>query len=134
MSGTPRTRRPVEKNWLEWTVFGLGVVLLAALLAYLLVDLATGKDPPPDIVVVPGGAESTAAGFRIPVEVRNRGGTATEVEVEVVLQGVDGVVERAGFALPRLPAQSTHSGWVILANDPRAGGRLVGRPVGFQQP
>ena len=48
---TKRGSGKVEKNWLEWVVFGVGLLLVVSTLAYLVYDGATSADGPPDIEV-----------------------------------------------------------------------------------
>ena len=103
---TKKTRAKVEKNWLEWVVFGVGLVLVVSTLAYLVYDGATSADTPPDIEVRLGEPRPGGAGFLVPVTVINRGGqTAEGVTVEVVLEAASlPEPERGEFTLAFLPA------------------------------
>ena len=53
-------KKKLEKNWLEWIVFAVGLVLVARTLAYLAYDAATISDAPPSIEVRTGAALSSA--------------------------------------------------------------------------
>lgn len=134
---TKRARGKVEKNWLEWVVFGVGLLLVVSTLAYLVYDGATAADTPPDIEVTvkPDEARQGAQGFIVPVEVFNRGGqTAEGVSVEVVLEAAGSPEpERGEFTLAFLPRQGTREGFVVFRNDPRAG-RLTARAHGYEKP
>ncbi len=132
---TKRSGVKVEKNWLEWTVFGVGLVLVVSTLAYLVYDGATAADTPPDVEARLGEPRPGGAGFLVPVTVSNRGGrTAEGVTVEVVLEAPGAAQpERGEFTLAFLPRGGTREGWVAFRTDPRAG-RLNARAIGYQEP
>ena len=132
---TKGARRRVEKNWLEWAVFGVGLVLVVSTLAYLVYDGATSADTPPDVEVRLGEPRPGGAGFLVPVTLVNRGGrTAGGVSVEVVLEGGGAAEpERGEFTVAFLPRGGTHEGWVSFRSDPRAG-RLTARASGYGEP
>ena len=132
---TKRARAKVEKNWLEWVVFGVGLILVASTLAYLVYDGVTSAGTPPDIEVRLGEPRPGGAGFLVPVTVFNRGGqTAEGVSVEVVLEGGGSAEpERGEFTVAFLPRRGTREGWVAFRSDPRAG-RLTARAHGYEQP
>ena len=132
---TKRSGRKVEKNWLEWVVFGVGLTLVVSTLGYLVYDGATAADTPPDIEVRLGEPRSGGAGFLVPVEVLNRGGqTAEGVSVEVVLAAAGGAAEeRAEFTVAFLPRRGTREGFVVFTRDPRAA-PLSARAHGFEKP
>jgi uncharacterized protein (TIGR02588 family) len=130
-----KERGRVEKNWLEWAVFGVGLVLVLATLSYLVYDGATAADTPPDVEVRLGAARPGGAGFLVPVTVFNRGGqTAEGVSVEVVLEA-PGLPEpeRGEFTVAFLPRRGTREGWVSFRTDPRSG-KLAARALGYEKP
>ena len=132
---TRKAAAKVEKNWLEWVVFGVGLLLVVSTLAYLVYDGATAADTPPDVEVRLGEPRPGGAGFRVPVTIVNRGGqTAGAVSVEVVLEGTGAPEpERGEFTVAFLPRGGTREGWVSFRSDPRAG-RLTARASGYEQP
>lgn len=132
---TKKARGRVEKNWLEWVVFGVGLVLVASTLTYLVYDGATAADTPPDVEVKLGEPRPGGAGFLVPVTVSNRGGqTAEGVSVEVVLEAAGSPEpERSEFTVAFLPRGGTREGWVSFRADPRAG-RLSARARGYEKP
>ena len=132
---TKKARAKVEKNWLEWVVFGVGLLLVVSTLAYLVYDGATAGGAPPDIEVRLGEPRRGGPGFLVPVTVVNRGGeTAGGVTVEVVLEAAGSPEpERGEFTLAFLPRGGTREGWVAFRTDPRAG-RLTARAHGYEQP
>ncbi|HEX8337013.1 MAG TPA: hypothetical protein VF621_09795 [Pyrinomonadaceae bacterium] len=132
---TKRSRGKVEKNWLEWVVFGVGLLLVLSTLAYLVYDGATAGDSPPDVQVRLGEPRRGGPGFLVPVTVVNRGGeTAGGVTVEVVLEAAGSPEpERGEFTLAFLPRGGTREGWVAFRTDPRAG-TLTARALGYEKP
>lgn len=132
---TKKSGAKVEKNWLEWVVFGVGLVLVVSTLAYLIYDGATAPDTPPDIEVRLGEPRAGVAGFLVPVTVYNRGGqTAEGVTIEVVLDTAAAPEpERGEFTVAFLPRGGSREGWVAFRTDPRAG-RLNARAHGYETP
>jgi uncharacterized protein (TIGR02588 family) len=124
----------VEKNRLEWVVFGVGLVLVLGTVGFLAWDALTGSDSPPDLSVALGSPERRDAGWAVPVTVRNRGQeTAEGAHVEVVLELPGGKREEAGLDFAFVPRSSKREGWVQFLHPP-ASGRLTGRVTGYEQP
>ncbi|HEX5708519.1 MAG TPA: hypothetical protein VFX96_14545 [Pyrinomonadaceae bacterium] len=121
-----------EKNWLEWTVFGLGLLLVTGTLGFLVYDGARLGGEPPSIEVKLGTPERRAHNYVVPVTVTNHGDeTAEGVVVEVSMEGVEG--ERGEFVVAFLPRRSTREGWVAFRTDP-TGARLTPRVLGYEKP
>lgn len=122
-----------DKNVLEWTVFGVSLVLVLATFGYLVRKALTEDDGPPEVVVVLGEPRTGAGGHMVPVTAENRGGeTAEEVQITVRLDARGGE-EEAVLVVPYLPRESRRSGWVTFQGDPRAGVlRVAG--VAYQTP
>ena len=132
---TKRGSGKVEKNRLEWVVFGVGLLLVVSTLAYLVYDGATAADTPPDVEVRLGEPRPGGAGFLVPVTVVNHGGeTAGGVSVEVVLEAAGSPEpERGEFTVAFLPRRGTREGWVSFRADPRSG-KLSARAHGYEKP
>lgn len=122
-----------RKNLLEWSVFGVALVLVLATVGYLVREAMTAADGPPDVVVALGPPRAGAGGYLVPVTAENRGGeTAEEVRVTVRWEASGGA-EEAVLLFPYLPRESRRSGWVTFQGDPRSGSlRVAG--VAFQSP
>ncbi|MGH7720114.1 MAG: hypothetical protein ACREON_14895 [Gemmatimonadaceae bacterium] len=143
--------KPVRKNWLEWTVCGVGLALVLATLGYLAIASITTRDSPPRLAVHTGTPVATGNGYAVPVTVFNEGGTTAEnVVVEVVLEGGAGegggggekggegmvgvAMERAELTLPYVPRHAARSGWVTFRRVPARAARISARTVGYLAP
>jgi uncharacterized protein (TIGR02588 family) len=127
----------VAKHPLEWVVFALSAVLVAATVGYLAYDAVRRDDAPPLLSVEIGQAEPRAGSqglWRVPVTVRNRGHeTAEGVRVEVTLETPGSPPETADFDVVFVPRESKREGWVTFRGDPSRG-RLTGRAIGYEKP
>ena len=123
------------KNALEWIVFAVSALLIAAVLFILVLEARDMGETPPLLRVATGAAEETAGAFRIPVSVHNAGDeTAEQAEIEVELIGGDGrVVERSQLTIAFVPKRSVREGWVTFHRDPRCC-RIVTRAAAFTKP
>jgi len=122
-----------EKNVLEWAVFAASGVLIGALVSFLVYSHVTGGQRPPSLRIVPGQPVSTAAGFSVPLEIRNEGDvTAESVQIEGTLT-VAGEVERSRVEIGMVPHQSRRRAWISFSGDP-ARGQLSVRAVGYEEP
>ena len=134
-SSASKRETKVEKNPLEWVVFGVGLLLVVCVLGYLVYDGASMGDAPPDIKLALGPPERRGTEFVVPVAATNEGDqTAEGVQIEVVLEtAAGGEPERGEFAVAFIPRRATRRGWVSFATDPAAG-RLKARVLGYEKP
>ena len=124
----------LDKNWLEWTVFGISAVLVLGTLAFLLRDALTVRNPP-NVVVELGEPMPGASGHRLPLHIINRGGeTAEDVQVEVVMESGTGEKETAAVAIAFLPRGSSRRAWVTFREDPRSAKKIEARALGYEVP
>ena len=123
-----------DKNPLEWTVFGIGLVLVLATLGYLVQESVTTQPGPPDVVARMGAPVPSRNGYLVPVEVANVGrATAEDVLIPVVLDLGNGTQEQAELTIAFLPRDSRREGWISFRNDPRRG-RLSLGAIAFEVP
>lgn len=125
----------IKKNWLEWIIFIIGLILVASTLGYLIYDAATASEAPPQIEFKFGTPQAQSQHFIVPVSVTNRGDqTAEAVQIEVVLESGGAEKERAEFQIAFLPRRTTREGWVTFKTDPSTAERIEGRAVGYEKP
>lgn len=105
------SKKQFQRNGLEWAVFGLGALLVGALVVYLGYDVLAGPDVPAAIQVTLGPPTAQADGARVLVVVENRGGRAAEdVQVEVCAARE----ACAGLTFPLVPAGARREGQIGL--------------------
>ena len=122
-----------RKNMLEWAVFGVSAVAIAAVLTALLAGIPSG-DAPPSLNVTVGAPAAVAGSYRLPVIVENRGDrTAEDAHIEVALTEGEQVMERGELTIAFVPRGSKREGWVTFRHDPRRF-TIVARATGFNEP
>ena len=123
-----------EKNWLEWSVFAVGLVLVLATLGFLVRESLAGSGGPPEVVARLGAPRASAGAYMVPVEVTNLGGRAAEdVTVTVVLEGDGTQSEEAQLEIAFLPRDSKRNGYVGFQRNPAEGTLRLG-PIAFEVP
>jgi uncharacterized protein (TIGR02588 family) len=124
----------LQKNWFEWIVFALGLILVSSTLGYLIYAGASMGNEPPSLEVRLGTPEQRQFNFIVPVTVINHGDeTAEGVRIEVVMESGGEVKERGEFDVPFVPRHATREGWVTFEQDPRIA-QLKARVRGYQKP
>jgi len=125
----------LQKNWVEWTVFAVGLVLVASALSYLVYDGATMGSDPPSLEVRLGTPEQRAYNFIVPVTVTNHGDeTAEGITIEVSLENAGGGEPvRGELTIGFLPRRAVREGFVTFDQDPRAA-QLKARVLGYEKP
>ncbi|OWY68007.1 hypothetical protein B7486_28760 [cyanobacterium TDX16] len=127
--------KKLEKNWLEWIVFVLSLILVLFTLGYIVYDGATLGETPPNIELQLGQPQPQSDRFIVPVTAKNRGDeTAETVQIEVTLNNDGKEVETAEFEIAFLPRHSTRRGWVTFQTDPRTVEQMEARVLGFEKP
>ena len=94
-----------SKNWLEWTVFSAGCVLVLGTMGCLVYEIwQDGPRKPPILDVSMGEAERQGEYYAIPLTVSNTGDeTAEAVHIQVVLEKSDGQKEQSQFQIQFVP-------------------------------
>lgn len=125
----------LKKNWLEWIVFAVSLVLVAGTLAYLIWDGATKSEQPPFVAVELGATIQEGDRYIIPVTLRNEGGQAAKaVTVEVALM-VDGQeLEKGQIQVDYLPRSSSRRGRVVFTEDPATADEIQTHVLGYELP
>jgi uncharacterized protein (TIGR02588 family) len=123
-----------DKNWLEWVVFAVSLVIVVGTTGYLAYDGVTAEDAPPTIAIQFGEPLQQVEQFTVPVTVISKGGgTAERVRIEAVLERRGTENEHASFEIALLPRGGTREGSVVFRSDPRAG-ELKARVLGYERP
>lgn len=126
--------KKIEKNWLEWVVFAVSLILVVSTLGYLIYAGVSMGEQPPSLEVRLGTPEQRQFNFIVPVTVVNHGDeTAEGVKIEVVLESGGEEKARGEVEIPFLPRHGTREGWVAFEQDPRTG-QLTARVLGYQKP
>ena len=127
--------KKLQKNWLEWLVFGLSLVIVVCTLGYLVHDGATSAKTPANIELELGEPQPQRNRFIIPVAVTNNSDTTAEtVQIEVKLETSGKEQESAQLEIGFLPRKSKREGWVTFQTDPRTVEEMTARVLGFEQP
>lgn len=122
----------LAKNWLEWSVFAIGTIIVVAAVAILVRAAVRTGETPPQLVVQLGTPVAEAGRHRVPVSVENRGDiTAAEAVIAIELRDGDTVVERGEVAFIFIPRRAKREGAVVFARDPRCCRVTVGA-IGFE--
>ena len=115
------TARKRGKNALEWAVFGISFVLVAATIVVLAMHAASWQERPPELSAKLGEPELKDRMVTVPVEVTNHGDVAASaVEIEVV-RTVGGTENRARVLLDFVPRHGTRRGRVSFPDATEAG-------------
>jgi uncharacterized protein (TIGR02588 family) len=123
------------KNWLEWTVFGLSLLLVLAVLGYLGYKVYHHSETPPEIRAQVWASPSKHTPNRYQVLVENIGGTsAEEVRVEVSIRRGGQELEKGELHVAFVPQESKREGWVVFENVPSPTDSVVARVISFEKP
>ena len=125
----------LDKNWAEWTVFGVGAALVLATAGYLAYDAIAVQQTPPSLKVWLGESMDAADGFQVPVVVENLGTQAAQsVRVRVEAKSDDGATQRAELILEHVPGKGWRRGTAVFAGRRVSSSEMVAIPVSFEQP
>ena len=123
-----------QKNWLEWLVFVIGLVLIACVFAFLVYDALTLGDAPPAMVVQVGQVDLQGQHMVVPVAVTNQGDQPAQgVVVEVIYEG-EHEPQQAQFEIAFLPRSATGEGWASFETSSGVIGQFKARVIGYQKP
>jgi uncharacterized protein (TIGR02588 family) len=105
---------------LEWLVAGIGALLVAGTIGYLVVQALWRNESPPDVRIVALRVLALPDHHLVEFRAVNRGGEpAAQLLVEGELVGADGPVESAEATLDYLPPNSHREGGLLFRRDPR---------------
>lgn len=129
---SPEGRRAVPT--LEWIVGGIGALLVALIVGYL-VYAALGRDEtPPDVRLRVLEIRPFAESYVVRFEAENEGSlAAAQLVIEGELELPGGSLETGQATIDYLPPRSTREAALVFREDPSAG-TLTLRPIGFARP
>ena len=123
-----------KKNWLEWAVFAIGLVLVVTVFSYLVYDALTLGDAPPMMAIEIGQPEQQGQLIVVPVAVTNQGDQPADgVIVEVTYEGAQ-EPQQSQFEIAFLPRSATGAGWASFESGPGAIGEFKARVIGYGKP
>ena len=105
---------------LEWLVAGVGALLVAGTIGYLVLHALWRDQTPPDVRIVAQRVLALEDHHLVEFRAVNRGGEpAAQLLVEGELIGPQGPVESAEATLDYLPPNSHREGGLLFRRDPR---------------
>ncbi len=112
-----------EKNWLEWCVFGISLMLVISILGYLLYLEFVPATNHFKFDIRIGSARKSEGRYFVPVIVKNEcNKTARDVLVEIT--SANDPSEKKELTFDYVPRHSEREGMALFQKDP-------GRPAGF---
>jgi len=118
----------------EWIVAGVGLVLVASVISFLIYEAFTGKRLPPDVKLSVDSVVEIRNGFLVRITAVNEGGmTAEGVIVEAELRSGTEPVERSRTTIDYLPPRSEKRAGLFFTRDPRQLDLQV-RSLGYEEP
>lgn len=124
-----------KKNWLEWTVFALGLVLTLLILGYLVYKTVIHNPGPPELYVEYFAEPGRYEPHRYRVVLHNEGSeTAESVKVEILLEKGGETLETAELDVDYCPKESIREGWVSFNSNPAEADTVKARVVSYEKP
>ncbi|TPE46392.1 hypothetical protein [Pontibacter mangrovi] len=124
-----------RKNWFEWLVFSVGLLLVLSIIGYLVYQTYHRKTSSPDLVAESYPDPSRYAPYRYRVVLHNKGGeTAEQVKLEVEVQVGGEAIETADLDFPFAPQESMREGWVNFDKDPTLADTVKVKVVSYKRP
>ena len=111
---------PRQIPLLEWLVAGIGALLVAGTIGYLVYQALWRDQTPPDVRLVALRVLALEHNHLVEFRAVNQGGEpAAQLLVEGELVGAEGPVETAEATLDYLPPGSHRDGGLFFSRDPR---------------
>jgi uncharacterized protein (TIGR02588 family) len=133
-TGDAQRRSDQAPPLLEWTIGGLGAVLVGGAILFLVYHSFVRDQTPPDVRVLAGRVLELQNGYLVQFRAFNQGGSAAaQVMIEGEIAGPDGRTEVSEAMLDYVPARSDREGGLMFSQDPRAG-QLSLRAKGYARP
>lgn len=125
----------LKKNWLEWVVFGVSLLVLAGVGGLLAWDAVATDGRPPHLVVGQPQITRYDNALEATVQIHNAGDQAVEqVRVELWMRAGAGDERRGSFTIDLLPGGASRSGAVIFLGVRPGEAQAAARVVGYRVP
>lgn len=125
----------LEKNRLEWSVFGVSLLLLFGLLAYLVTGVFKNGPGTPDLKLSYRFDPSPGNQNRYQVIVENVGDeTAEDVIIEASLGRPGNEPEKSELQVVFAPKKSVRKGWVVFSGQRGTSDTLRLRIMSYKKP
>lgn len=104
---------------LEWVIAGLGGLLVAAALAYMVIFAISEPERPPAVTLSVTSVTTTPGGYLVSFRAANiGGGTAAGLQISGELREGGAVVETSQANIDYLPQRSERRGGLFFTRDP----------------
>ncbi len=118
----------------EWIVAGIGLVLVAGVIGFLLYEAFSGNGLPPDVKLSVESVVQIRNGYLVRITAVNEGGqTAEGVDIEGELRTGTESLERSRTTIDYLPPRSKKRLGLFFTRDPRRF-QLDVRSLGYEEP
>jgi uncharacterized protein (TIGR02588 family) len=118
----------------EWIVAGVGLLLVAGVIGFLLYEAFSGNGLPPDVKLSVESVVQTRNGYLAKITAVNEGGiTAEGVDIEGELKRGTETIERSQTTIDYLPPRSNKKAGLFFIRDPRQF-ELHVRALGYEEP
>ena len=119
---------------LEWVIGGIGFLIVAGVLGFLLFSAVTEDRPLPDVKLSVNAVQQIRNGYVVQITATNEGGlTAEGVIVEAELRKGTELVESSQIEIEFLPAHSRKRAGLFFSRDPKQFDLKL-RPHGYEEP
>jgi uncharacterized protein (TIGR02588 family) len=125
----------IEKNTLEWSVFGCSLLLVLLIIGYLIYQGINQGNSTPTLTITSKSDPTPNDKHRFRLTVNNTGGeTAEDVRIEATSIQSDGLQEKSELMIAFVPKGSSREGWIIFSKPPACDTCLRLRITGYKKP
>jgi uncharacterized protein (TIGR02588 family) len=132
--GTADSREAQSIPLLEWIIGGIGFLIMAAVLGFLLFAAMMEDHPLPDVKLSVDAVRQIRNGYLVQITALNEGGSTAEgVVVEGELRNGTELIEQSRIEIEFLPPHSRKRAGLFFSRDPKQF-ELRLRPHGYEEP
>ncbi len=123
-----------EVPLLEWIVAGIGFVLVAGAIGFMLYQAVTSRFAPPIIKITIESVVSADTGYLVIFEAQNTGEeTASNVAIEGEIKNGDESVEKSDVTIDYVPSRSKRKSGLYFTKNPQQFDLQI-RAKGYEEP